>query len=94
MPAPFFQCVTDFIFLEHQPKKADIIFVPGGNYPDAARHAAELYHQGWAPYVLPSGRYSILQGYFPGEQETEWEYLRDVLVECGVPKEAVLKEII
>lgn len=92
MAVPFFQCITDFIFVEHQPQKADIIFVPGGNYPDAARHAARLYHQGWAAYILPSGRYSILQGYFPGEQETEWEYLRDILLECGVPESAILKE--
>lgn len=92
MTEPFYQCLTDFIFLEHHPEKADIIFVPGGNYPDAARHAAELYQRGLAPYILPSGRYSILQGYFPGEQDTEWEYLRDILVECGVPESAILKE--
>lgn len=92
MAEPFYQCITDFIFVEHQPEQTDIIFVPGGNYPDAARHGAELYHQGLAPYILPSGRYSILQGYFPGEQETEWEYLRDILVECGVPESAILKE--
>lgn len=92
MADKFFQGITDFIFLEHQPGKADIIFVPGGNYPEAVRHAAQLYHQGWAPYILPSGKYSILQGYFPGEQETEWEYLRDILIECGVPETAILKE--
>ena len=92
MAEMFYQCITDFIFVEHQPETADIIFVPGGNYPEAALHAAELYHQGWAPWVLPSGKYSILQGYFPGEQETEWEYLRDILVKAGVPEPAVLKE--
>lgn len=92
MAEMFYQCITDFIFVEHQPGTADIIFVPGGNYPEAALHAAELYHQGWAPWILPSGKYSILQGYFPGEQETEWEYLRDILVKAGVPETAVLKE--
>lgn len=92
MAESFFQCITDFIFVEHQPQKADIIFVPGGNYPDSARHGAELYHQGWASYVMPSGKYSILQGYFPGKQETEWEYLRDILMECGVPERAILRE--
>ena len=92
MAEMFYQCITDFIFVEHQPGTADIIFVPGGNYPEAALHAAELYHQGWAPWILPSGKYSILQGYFPGEQETEWEYLRDILVKAGVPETAVIKE--
>ena len=53
MPQKFFQGITDFIFVEHTPKKADIIFIPGGNYPEAAEHAASLYHQGLAPLLLP-----------------------------------------
>ncbi len=124
----FFDCITDFIFLENEPERADVIFVPGGNYPDSAKRAAALFHAGYAPYVLPSGRYSKLKGYFeepgtkdPGMQdsgenarkqekaykrenackqenvrnrkhETEWEYLRDILLEEGVPEEAILKE--
>lgn len=60
----FFQCITDFIFVEHEPEKADIIFVPGGNYPDAAVNAARLYREGYAPCVLPSGKYSIVTGHF------------------------------
>ncbi len=66
----FYQCVTDFIFIEDKPRRSDIIFVPGGNYPDAAKYAAKLYHEGYAPYVMPSGRYSILAGRFHA-QETE-----------------------
>lgn len=89
----FFDCITNFIFVEDEPAEADIIFVPGGNYPEAAIHAAELYRQGYAPYVLPSGKYSILTGRFESaEFETEWEYLRSVLTENGVPAEAVLRE--
>lgn len=60
----FLDQITDFIFVEQKPQPADIIFVPGGNYPDAARHAASLYQGGWAPYVMPSGRYSIVKGRF------------------------------
>ncbi len=60
----FYQAITDFIFVEDAPKKADVIFVPGGNYPDAAIHAAWLYRQEFAPWVLPSGRYSIMTGRF------------------------------
>ncbi len=101
----FYDYMTEFIFVEHQPEKADIIFVPGGNYPDSARYAAQLYKEGWAPYVMPSGKYSIVTGKFvlaeqmqdegiPEElvYETEWDYLRGILVENGVPSEAVLKE--
>ena len=101
----FYDYMTEFIFVEHQPEKADIIFVPGGNYPDSARYAAQLYKEGWAPYVMPSGKYSIVTGKFvraeqiqdvgnPEERvyETEWDYLQGILIENGVPSEAVLKE--
>lgn len=101
----FYDYMTEFIFVEHQPEKADIIFVPGGNYPDSARYAAQLYKEGWAPYVMPSGKYSIVTGKFvlaeqmqdegiPEElvYETEWDYLRGILMDNGVPSEAVLKE--
>lgn len=60
----FYQCITEFIFVEDEPRRSDIIFVPGGNYPDAAERAAELYHAGYAPYVMPSGKYGILSGRF------------------------------
>lgn len=89
----FYQCLTDFIFLEDEPEKADIIFVPGGNYPDAAQHAAELYHAGYAPYVMPSGRYSIVKGKFEIPNfETECDYLCDILMRAGVPESAILRE--
>lgn len=89
----FWQCITDFIFVEDEPQRADIIFVPGGNYPDAAQYAAELYSQGLAPYVLPSGRYSILKGEFErAGYETECDYLCDILRCGGVPEDAVIRE--
>lgn len=89
----FFDCITDFIFREDPPEQADVIFVPGGNYPEAALRAAELYREGYAPYILPSGRCSILKGRFESDNfETEWEYLKDILVNQRVPQEAVLKE--
>ena len=92
----FFDCITDFIFVEHEPERADVIFVPGGDYPESARRAAALYSQGYAPLVLPSGRFSKLRGFFPDPEgrgrATEWEYLRDILKKCGVREDAILKE--
>ena len=99
----FFDCITDFIFLENEPDKADVIFVPGGHYPDGAKRAAALYLAGFAPYVLPSGRYSKNIGHFSavpasgtaqttGSYETEWAYMRDILLSEGVPREAILRE--
>lgn len=58
----FYDYITEFIFVEDKPEQADIIFVPGGPYPDSARYAARLYQQGFAPYIMPSGKYSILKG--------------------------------
>lgn len=94
--------IEDFIFVEDKPEKSDIIFVPGNGFSEMAEQAARLYREGYAPCVLPSGRYSITFGKFAGVQskketyngtyQTEWEFLKDVLVKNGVPKEAVLKE--
>lgn len=98
----FFREVEDFIFVENMPEKSDIIFVPGNGYPQMAEHAAELYREGMAPFVLPSGKYSITAGKFAGvlsdagkyqgTYETEWEFLKDVLLCNGVPEQAILKE--
>ena len=38
----FYDALTDFIFTEQKPEKADAIFVPGGLYGEIAQHAAEL----------------------------------------------------
>ena len=98
----FVKEIGDFIFLENDPERADIIFVPGNGYPQMAEKAAELYKKGFAPLVLPSGKYSITDGKFSGVlserkkyngcYETEWEFLKSVLMQNGVPESAVLKE--
>lgn len=98
----FLKNAGDFVFVENKPEQADIIFVPGNGYPQMAERAAELYREGFAPYILPSGKYSVTAGKFsgvlkkadcyPGEYETEWDFLKDVLIKNGVPEEAVLKE--
>ena len=98
----FIKEAGDYIFQEDKLEKADIIFVPGNGYPQMAEQAARLYREGYAPYILPSGRYSIVIGKFAGvlaEQkkyngnyETEWEFLRDVLMKNGVPESAILRE--
>ena len=54
----FIEDITDFIFVEDKPEKADIIFIPGGNQGAIAVKAAKLYQAGYAPLILPSGRFS------------------------------------
>lgn len=90
----FLDGITDFIFVKTPPEKSDLIFLPGGNYPEAAREAARLWKEGWAPRILPSGRYSKALGHFSGDPgyETEWDYLKDILLSEGVPEEAILEE--
>ena len=101
--AGYIRAVGDFVFVEDAPEQADIIFVPGASRPEHARRAAELYQAGLAPYVLPSGGFPKTAGRFlgvkerfraeyPGEFETEWAFLKEVLTRRGVPEEAVLRE--
>ena len=60
----FIRAVTEFIFVQDAPEKADVIFIPGSRKVEHAIRAAELYRAGYAPYVLPSGRFTIARGYF------------------------------
>ena len=99
----FVRAVSDFVFVEDAPAASDVILIPGNSSPVHALRAAELYHQGMARYLLPSGRYTKVVGLFagvdpawrekyPGDYETEWAYLRAVLVDAGVPDAAILRE--
>lgn len=99
----FVRAVTDFIFVEDAPAPADVILVPGSAHPEHVLRAAALYRGGYAPWMLPSGRYSIktgrfagvpaaYQGRFGGDYETEWAYMRAILLAEGVPEYAVLRE--
>lgn len=94
--------ITEYIFLEDEVKKADIIFIPGGSYAELGEKAAELWNKGYAPIILPSGKYSPSRGCFSGvsskkelyskSYDTEWAFFQDVLLENGVVKEAILRE--
>lgn len=98
----FLRDITEFIFLEDLPEKADLIIVPGNTWPQPARRAAALYHEGMAPYIVVSGRYSKGQQTFAGAAcegdrykgayKTEADFLTDVLIREGVPETAVLQE--
>lgn len=98
----FLENFTEFIFVENVLKKADVIFVPGNGYPQMAERAAQLWRSGYAPWVLPSGRYSVVLGKFVGVQahedrytgsyETECDFLTDVLLQNGVDSQSLLRE--
>lgn len=98
----FLENFSEFIFQEDRPEPVDIIFIPGNGYPQMAERAASLWKQGYAPWILPSGKYSILaegfsgvlsrQERYNGNYQTEWEFLKEVLVTNGVPADVILKE--
>lgn len=96
------QDITDFIFLEDEPEKADVIFIPGGSYPELPERAAALWREGYAPWVVPSGRFSIKCGKFGGAKSqtekydkkyaTECAFYTDVLREGGVDAAHIIPE--
>lgn len=89
----FLQEMTEFIFLEDEPKKADVIFLPGSEEGSLAITAAGLYHKGYAPLIVPSGKYAKWTGEtVVKEFETESDHFAKILMEEGVPESAILKE--
>lgn len=96
----FLKNITDFVFDSDEPERSDVIFVPGNAYPQMAERAARLWRAGYAPWVVPSGKYSVVKGRFEGpvcgdyagEYETEADFLAEVLRRNGVPDEALLLE--
>ena len=69
-----YEAITEFVFIEDKPEKADIILVPGGSSPELMEKACELFIAGYAPLILPSGG--------PNKKvtdyETEWDYFFDI----------------
>ncbi len=94
--------ITSFIFMNDAPQRSDVILIPGTSRYQITERAAELYHQGLAPYILPSGKWSPQRGRFAsenvtepryqGEYETEFDYCRHILLMNGVPDAAILRE--
>lgn len=94
--------ITNFIFLKDDPEKSDIIFIPGGSFPEPSENAASLFKNNYASLILPSGKYSPSRNHFTkpssksylynGIYITEWDFSKDVLLKNGVDKNSILKE--
>jgi len=94
--------ITNFIFVSDEPQKVDVIFLPGGSFPEIPEKAAKLYHDGYAPLLLPSGGVSVKSGKFNGvksktdiyyeEYKTDCEFYNDVLLKNGVPRDSIICE--
>ncbi len=83
-----FDYISELVFVETEIKTADIILVLGGSQPQLMERAAELYNEGLAPYVLPSGHFNSK---IP-EYSSEWEFLKSIGLKLDVPEEKILKE--
>lgn len=102
MNKKFLDNITEFIFIEHEPEPADIIFVPGNGYPDMAIRAARLWNEKYAPFILISGKYAKHVGAFcpvlkdenpySGDYETECDFLYAILKGEKVAPEAIIRE--
>lgn len=90
----YIRSVNDFIYVSHEPCPCDVIFIPGCAFPEHVLKAAEMYHAGYAPLVLPSGRYAIGTPGFAGDPAyaTEWAWMRSLLLSSGVPDACILRE--
>ena len=94
--------ISNFIFVDDEPEESDIIFIPGGSFPEPSERAAELWKNKFAPIILPSGKFNLKNGRFPGVQtkqeiygddfETEWDFMKYVLVKSGVDENVILVE--
>lgn len=76
------------MLMHHTMKPMDAIFVLGSVDIRTADRAAELWHQGFAPYIIFSGKY----GKEPFFKKTEAETLADRAFELGVPRESMILE--
>ncbi|MBU3113901.1 YdcF family protein [Clostridium lacusfryxellense] len=83
-----FDSISDLVFVKTEVQCADIILVPGSSDPNLMEMAAELYNQGLAPFILPSGSYNPRIPEF----SSEWEFLKSIGVKLGVPEDKILKE--
>lgn len=94
--------ITDFIFVLDEPRKADLIVAVGGSHPAIPEKAAELFNQGFAPFLAATGMFSCKLGRFRGTAakteiynkyySTECDFYCDVFTKNGVPRSAVIRE--
>ncbi|OGB75379.1 hypothetical protein A2810_02960 [candidate division Kazan bacterium RIFCSPHIGHO2_01_FULL_49_10] len=80
------RAITDFIFVDDQPQKVDLIIIPGTSHRQLADKAAELYRQGWASKVLCTG------GFNDKLNMVESAWAANILCEGGVSLADILQE--
>ncbi|MDW1575420.1 YdcF family protein [Vibrio sp. Vb2880] len=84
------ETLWDYMQLKHELKPADCLFVMCSNDVRVAEHAAKLYHQKLAPFIVFSGGEGrFTDGLF---EKSEAETFAEIAKLSGVPSEAILLE--
>lgn len=82
--------LADYHQLYHTLQPADCLLVLGSNDPRVAQRGAELFRQGWAPWLLCTGNVGVLTAGLYGKPEAE--YFAEIALDLGVPAEHILIE--
>lgn len=87
--------IWDYMHMGHQLEKADAIFVLGSHDIRVSEYAAQLWLDGWAPYLICAGSgtvHSNNPAWRDFISSTEAEVFADIARKAGVPDEAILIE--
>ena len=94
--------ISNYIFISDTPAVADAIFLPGGMHPQQPEYAARLYLEGYAKWIIPSGKMGVQWDVWPGvadkadiytgDYRSECELFVDVLTKSGVPRDVIIPE--
>ena len=80
----------NYNFIQQNPEKADVIMALGSNDIRVAQKAAELFKEGYAPYILFSGNVGVLTK--DNFAKPEAEVFADEAKKLGVPEGVILIE--
>ncbi len=81
--------VWNYLQMHQQVTKSDCILALGSHDVRVAQRAADLYNQGFAPYIVFSGGFGRLTGNFP---KPEAEVFADQAIKMGVPASKLILE--
>ncbi len=82
--------IWDYHHLHHQLKKADLILVLGSHDTRVAERGAQLFLDGWAPWLMFSGGLGRLtSGMW---EQSEADKFSGIAIKMGVPKDKILVE--
>ncbi len=84
------QILWDFMHMNQEPEKADVIVGFGCYDEDIPRRCAELYHAGFAPYVCFSG--GLGRNTDKLWTASEAERFAAIAIAAGVPKDRIILE--